>query len=413
LHCALSIAFPMNPERTSILFVDDDPNILSGLRRRLRSLPTWDSVFVNSAAEAIAALSGQSFDAIATDLHMPGMNGAALLTEVKRQWPATFRIVLSGTCASAAVLSTVRDAHHFLSKPFDVETLKDVLDRALRSRREIRDPALAAFASGVTDLPSLPVIYQRITEALADDSLSVREIGDLISEDVAMSGKILRLINSGFFGLPRRITTPGEAAIVLGLEVVRSLVLGSALYASIDPKLAEAGGLEELWRHSLQVAQATRVIAGLLPCGKAMADAAHQAAILHEIGRLVFLMNKPDEYQRYRRELTAPGVASLQAEVRHLGFTHEALGSFVLATWGLPDAVVHAVSSHRKPVPTPDKAVDAVCLLHLADNLSQGSLEHAPGLDSRYVDEMGLSGSITAFADAAAAIRPQPERKPM
>jgi HD-like signal output (HDOD) protein/CheY-like chemotaxis protein len=392
--------------RTSILFVDDDESILAALRRRLRSHSTWESTFAKSAAEALTALSNRAFDVVATDLHMPGGDGAALLAEVRKRWPNTFRVVLSGTCENTKILAAVRDAHYFLCKPFELETLQVALDRAMRNRKDLADPVLAGFASGVTNLPSLPAIYHRLSAAIEDDSLSVRDIGNLISEDVSLTGKLLRLVNSGFFGAPKHVGSPAEAAVLLGMEVLRAAVLGSSLYATIDPNLARESGLDELWDHSLKVARGTRVLAGVLHCEKLVADAAYQAAILHEVGRLVFLVNSPEAYLRYRREVAAVGIDTLETEVKHLGRAHETLGAYLLATWGLSDAVFQAVAQHRQPMAT-SKAVDALCLLHLADSLCAGLPDQAPGLNMHYLFELGLSDRLEEMAAALALSAPE------
>lgn len=391
----------MSDKKTSILFVDDDPNILAAMRRRLQSRRNWEPVFVGSAAEATEALSARSFDVVATDLHMPNGDGASLLAEVRRRWPSTFRIVLSGTVENTAVLSTIRDAHFFLGKPFELETLQAALDCAVKSRRQLADPELANFGSGVTNLPSLPAIYERITEAIADETMSVKKIGDLIAGDVSMTGKILRLVNSGFVGAPKKVASPGEAAVLLGVELVRSLVLGSSVYASVDGQLAAEGGLDCLWQHSLAAARATRAIATVLRAEKAIADAAYQAAILHEVGRLVFLVNKPEDYLRYRREYAASGDPTREAEIRHLGCHHEKLGGYVLATWSLAENVVRAVSSHRAPVAV--KGIDATCLLHLADSLCDQAGYTRCSLNREYLERMGLSESLDAITAAVAS----------
>jgi HD-like signal output (HDOD) protein/ActR/RegA family two-component response regulator len=392
----------MAADRISILFVDDDPSILAALRRRLYSQPTWDTVFAPSAGAALAELSKRAFDAIATDLHMPGMDGAALLADVRKRWPATFRIVLSGTCESAAVLRTVRHAHYFLSKPFDLTTLHLALERVVRGRRTLGDTQLTAFAAGLSSLPSPPTVFQKIALALTDATLSVRDVGAMLSDDAALSARVLRMVNSGFYGAPHHVGTTGEAAVMLGLEILRSIVLAQSAFDGVSPQVAGAGGLDAVWQHSFAVARATRVIATMIGSDKATADTAYQAAILHEIGRLVLLLNGPDAYIRHWSGSALDRATAFADEARIFGGLHEDIGCYVLTLWGLPDAILRTVAMHRRPALQVPATRDAVCLLHLADNLVTSPPHLAPGLDSAYVAKVGLSATLPAMRSALA-----------
>src|SRR5438128_1673081 len=112
----------------SILFVDDEPNLLDGLRRMLRSLRhEWSVEFMSSAEEALHVLAQRPFDVLVTGMRMPGMDGAELLAEVRDRYPDVVRIVLSEHGDQQAILRSVRLTHQYLAKPCDAETLKAVV----------------------------------------------------------------------------------------------------------------------------------------------------------------------------------------------------------------------------------------------------------------------------------------------
>ncbi|MBC8317540.1 MAG: response regulator [Desulfobulbaceae bacterium] len=114
-----------------ILFVDDEPNILVGLRRMLRSLrKEIDMEFAESGKEALQVMSKASFDVVVSDMRMPGMDGAELLTEVRRLYPDTIRIILSGYAAAEAIMRTETIVHQFLHKPCEPQNIKDTLLRS-------------------------------------------------------------------------------------------------------------------------------------------------------------------------------------------------------------------------------------------------------------------------------------------
>lgn len=394
----------MKPVR--ILFVDDEPNILQGLRRALRPRAgAWEMAYAASAAEALGLLEKQPFDVVASDLQMPGVDGAALLGEVKRRWPTALRIVLSGSSEEGSVMRTVHEAHQYVSKPCDVAVLTKVVDRAMKLRALVTDPALAEFVSGIQHLPSLPDLYGRIHAALQDESLSVHDIGDLITQDVALSTKVLQVVNSAFFALPRRVASPGDAAVVLGIDVLRGIVLGQELFTSMDDELGKAAGMEQLWQHSLRVAGGTRVLAKSLGSGKHVADTAFLAGIVHEVGRLIFLMNRPDEYLACKRACEAKPRDALAIERERLGTLHELACAYLLGTWGLPDDVVTAVAWHRRPGESGVAKVDALCLLHVTDALATcAATPGSPGFDTPWLDNLGLADRLPKLtAELAAA----------
>ena len=128
-----------------ILFVDDEPNVLGGLRRMLYPLrDQWRMVFAGSGREALERLEESAFDVLVTDVRMPEMGGAELLEEVRKRFPQTIRIVLSGTTESDLTLRTATLAHQYLCKPCDAATLRSTLERACSVREMLEDPGLKA-----------------------------------------------------------------------------------------------------------------------------------------------------------------------------------------------------------------------------------------------------------------------------
>ena len=109
--------------KTRILFVDDEPNVLEGLKRMLRGKrDEWDLAFAGTGPEALEILQREPLDGTVSDMRLPGMDGPQLLTEVQRRHPLIVRIVLSGQSDQAMILQSVRPAHQYLTKPCDAET---------------------------------------------------------------------------------------------------------------------------------------------------------------------------------------------------------------------------------------------------------------------------------------------------
>ena len=215
-----------------ILFVDDEPMVLDGLRRMLRGMRNeWEMEFATSGHDALKILDGKRFNVIVTDMRMPGMDGCQLLNHVKELHPQVVRIVLSGHSDKDMVLKSIGPVHQFLSKPCDAETIKTTVARVCSMRDIMEDEALIKVVSGVESLPSLPELYSEVVDEVNSAEGSLNRVGEIISRDSGMSAKILQLVNSAFFGLPRHITSPVRAVQLLGLETVKALVLTVKIFS--------------------------------------------------------------------------------------------------------------------------------------------------------------------------------------
>ncbi|MEW6772125.1 MAG: response regulator, partial [Bacillota bacterium] len=145
--------------KLTVLFVDDDPNVIQGLRRMLRGMrEQWETLFAGSGEEALAVMKAQPVDVIVADMRMPGMDGATLLTKVRELYPQVVRIMLSGHSDQELVLRAAKSAHQFLAKPCDAETLRYTIERACRLRKLFQNEDLLQAAAGITTLPSLPAL---------------------------------------------------------------------------------------------------------------------------------------------------------------------------------------------------------------------------------------------------------------
>src|SRR5690606_270630 len=333
----------------SALFVDDEPLLLEGLARMLRPLRhDWEMTFVSSAREALAALDAQHFDVVVSDMRMPVMDGAALLERVRERQPDAVRIMLSGQTDREGVLRTINCAHRFLQKPCEPELLRLTLERACSLRELVRDRRVAEVAGSLGTLPSLPDVYVELTRAMASDDASARRVAAILSQDLGMTAKVLQLVNSAFFGLPRKVATVDQAVVLLGLELVRAIVLADGAFnalASADSS-AEA---ERLRHHGLAVGALARLIAQHEGAPKTALDDATQAGFLHDIGRLVLATALPAESAEAAERAVRDGVTLHAAEEAVLGCSHAAVGAFLLGLWGLSDEIVEAVAFHHDP----------------------------------------------------------------
>ncbi|MCG8466659.1 MAG: response regulator [Gemmatimonadetes bacterium] len=374
---------------TRVLFVDDEPNVLSGLRRMLRAKrDDWDMTFIESGEEALSLMAGSEIDVVVSDMRMPGMNGAELLSRVKEEHPGAIRIVLSGEASRTEVMRVVSPAHQYLAKPCDAEELRATIDQALALRRVLSAERLMAIVSQVDSLPSLPQLYYALCKELNADEPSIDRVAEIIEQDVAMAAKVLKLVSSAFFGVRRELTSIRHAVSFLGLDTIATLVLAEEAFAQFDAATISAMSLDAIWAHSGRTARLAAAVARSEKLDRTLVDHCFTAGMLHEVGKLILAKAYPDEYADVLARAAADSSPTSVVEREVLGASHGEVGAYLLGLWGLPDPIVEAVAYHTLPSEHPRPMLDALTIVHVADVLSQGWRDPA-AMTSR-LDEVHL-----------------------
>ena len=185
----------------------------------------WEMEFVDNAADALARMERGGVDVVVSDMRMPGMNGAQLMTEVMKRHPQTVRIILSGHADQDLIMKCVGSTHQYLAKPCDPDALKATVGRASAMDAAMQNKTLQKLTSQMDRLPSLPSLYIEVVEKLQTPEVTLEDVAVIIAKDIGMTAKILKLVNSAFFGLRRQISGPEEAVAYLGLDTIKALVL--------------------------------------------------------------------------------------------------------------------------------------------------------------------------------------------
>lgn len=381
-----------------ILFVDDEPNILAGLKRMLRSKrKDWDMIFAEGGAAALDVMAQAPVDVVVTDMRMPGMDGAELLHRVMKTHPGTIRIVLSGQADRDAILNAVGPIHQYLSKPCDADTLKDTLERACNLGSLLADTELKKHISQMETLPSLPSLYDQVLGELQSPDVSAASLGDLISLDMGMSAKVLQLVNSAFFGLRAHIPSPTQAVILLGLDTVKILGLSAKVFSQFQPAhLDQLSPLKTLWEHSVTVSTFARKIAQAHGADRKTTDFAYIGGLLHDVGKLVLAAHFSQQYGQVIEAVTRGKMGVLQAEREILGATHTEVGAYLMGLWGLPEPVVDVVYYHHQPQNYAIQAFSPVTAVYLANTFAyeahpSEALRTEFEIDQAYLSQLGLA----------------------
>lgn len=377
-----------------ILFVDDEPKVLAGLRRTLHRLrDDWDMRFVGGGEEALAALNEAPYDVIVTDMRMPQMDGAQLLERIQARHPAALRLVLSGHSDQELTLRSVGAAHQYLSKPCDFDQLKLAIERGFAVQQEAGSEGVRRLAAQITSLPSLPDVYFELVAEMENPDAPVDRIGDIISRDVAMSARLMQLVNSSFFGLPVRVDCVRQAVVLLGLSVIRALALAQCVFRRYEGRSLGAFSLPAFSDHSLTVAMLARDLANCEGAPPDVVGDALLAGLLHDVGQVVLAEQLTAEYTAVCERARA-GEGPLDGlELEALGATHAGLGGYLLNLWGLPTPVVEAVALHHHPERAPTTSFQPLTAVHAAECFVAADNEgvpEGPTLNEGLLAELGL-----------------------
>jgi putative nucleotidyltransferase with HDIG domain len=394
-----------------ILFVDDEPNVLQGLQRMLRPMRAeWQMGFASSGPEALEALAKEPFDVIVSDMRMPGMDGADLLSAVMQKYPKMIRFILSGHSDREMILKSVGPTHQFLTKPCSAENLKAALLKATALLELLVNETLLNTVSQMKSLPSLPTLYSQIMKELQQPGASIKQVGEIIAQDVGMTAKILQLVNSAFFGLPRHISSPSQAVGLLGLDTVRALVLSIQVFSEFEKTNIESFLIEALWQHSVNVSQCANHIARAVKVEKKSIDDGLMAGLLHDVGKLVLSVNFPDKYPDALGLARSEGLQLWQAEREIFGASHAEVGAYLMGLWGLPDAIVEALAYHHRPSECPCSSFSSLTTVHVANYFDHADGMREKGIpesqpDMEYLRKIGMADQFPVWREICRAMQ--------
>jgi HD-like signal output (HDOD) protein len=389
--------------KKNILFVDDNKDILTSLKRMLRiQRHEWEMDFVDNGYAAMTVLAEKSIDVIVSDIRMPEMDGVELLTLVKDNYPQVVRIVLSGQSDLDVLLKSVGPTHQFLAKPCDAETLIDVVNRSCALQNTLANENLAKLVTGLGKLPSLPAVYQEIIAELRSPLSSLGRIGEIVSKDMGMTAKILQLVNSAFFGLPQHVSTPAQAATLLGVDTIKALVLSIKIFDCRNPPSMKKLDINRLWKHSNRVSALAKNIAAVEGLSKKETDDTFMASILHDVGILLLATKLPVQYNKVFNLISEENCSLLEAELKVFKASHAEVGAYLMELWGFSNPIVEAILYHHHPLASPFSAIGPLAILHIATALdSIKNTKQVAGedafFDMDYLDKIGIADRIPVW----------------
>jgi len=261
----------------------------------------------------------------------------------------------------------------------DPTTKTNKIDRILRS---------------VDRLPTLPTIYTKLTRLLRSPNATVREIGSIINEDQAMAVKVLKIVNSAFYGLTHKVGNLKHAIVILGLNQIRTLVLATSTLKMFQQlKSDNSFDMQKFWEHSIGCAVAARVLAETTYLGNP--DDVFTGGLLHDIGKLIHALYLNEEFTAVVADVEVSGVPMIESEKKLLGYDHTYTGRELAIKWGLSQGTVDMIAHHHLSDSSGEltKEIAAVHIgniLSIALDLGSGGEKKVPIADMKAWEILGI-----------------------
>lgn len=221
----------------------------------------------------------------------------------------------------------------------------------------------------IREIPTLPSVASKVLQILENPRSSAPDVERVIMLDQAMASRILRLVNSAYYGFPRKITTISQAVVILGFMTVKNLVLSiSVADFFIMSGSNRVFNRSQLWRHSVGVAVAARILARKMRFPQL--EEAFMAGLLHDVGKVVLDHYFPEEFAQVLALVNEKEVTIYEAERQVMGISHAVVGRWIADRWNLPQLLVEVINYHHQPFENKDYWA-TTALVHAADVLAR------------------------------------------
>jgi len=215
----------------------------------------------------------------------------------------------------------------------------------------------------INTLPTIPGVLKKLLGVIENPRISLSEISNFISNDPALATKVLKMVNSPVYGFPGRISSVSQAVILLGLNVVKGLLLGVSVFDLMQKSMIG------LWEHSIGCAVMARIIAKKKQFKEP--EEVSVGGLLHDIGKVILILQFPDDYQKAMNEAEKSNITIAEAERNFFAANHASAGAWVARKWSFPRNLTDMIECHHRPH-LAKNAPFQTAVVHLSDVLLRG-----------------------------------------
>ncbi len=261
------------------------------------------------------------------------------------------------------------------------------------------DQVVQSAIQEISHIATLPEVTMKIIKLVEDPDSTAQDLNRVISNDPALGARILKVVNSAFYGLPGQIGSINRAIVLLGLNAVKNIAIAASLAKLFrGGKIAPGFHARDLWTHAIACGTATRLLANKVGLG--LPDEAFLAGLIHNIGILVEIQARRPKFVQALDLLSQnPDMTLREAETRILGANHEQFGAGLCQMWKFPASFAYVTGFHHRPLELAPKNRALTGLVHISDivatRLEMGFVRgtEAKEIDQNLLEELKLSAS--------------------
>ncbi len=228
------------------------------------------------------------------------------------------------------------------------------------------DKIIQSALGDISHIATLPEVTMKIIKLVEDPDSSAQDLNKVISSDPALGARILKVVNSAFYGLPGQIGSINRAIVLLGLNAVKNIAIAASLAKLFrGGKISPDFDARDLWNHSIACATGTRLLADKVGLG--LPDEAFLAGLIHNIGIMVEIQSRRNQFLEALELVATEDLSLREAEIKAIGASHEQFGAALCKAWKFPASFYQVTGFHHHPQDVPSNARTLTTLVHFAD----------------------------------------------
>lgn len=228
--------------------------------------------------------------------------------------------------------------------------------------------SLKKLVDKMVNLPTLPAVMTRIIQKVEDPETSTNEIVDMVGVDQALTMKVLKIVNSAYYGFRQRVSTLERAVVILGFNNIKNLALSASIFDTLGGEGEGEFNRNKFWEHSIGCGVTTKTLAIRFGYDPKLLEEAFTAGLLHDIGKVVLDKFAHEEFNEVVKTAAQKDMLMVEAEKDLLGADHTDIGRWLAIKWGLPNTLKDVISYHHSPVAAKE-AKELTGLVHFSDIL--------------------------------------------
>jgi HD-like signal output (HDOD) protein len=379
-----------------VLYLEESREMVANFLREVGDRK-WEVSHAATATEALEIARKQPVDVALLSASTSNTDIIDLAGDLTQIHPKLTTFILGDDAEASQAYVTGR--YQFFPNSHDPGPLIAAVERMAILVSWLTNNTTIEMVSGIHSLPTIPSNYQGVIRIINSPNASIQEIGDAMEKDMGMTSRVLQVANSAYYGFSKNITSPTQAALLIGVETLKSLVRYTHVLNNFPHTPASQAIFDRVWRHSIGVASVARKITMLHTKDENLAEEAFTAGLLHDIGKLVLISIKPDEYRDAIRQSGETKTLLHLIERVKLGTTHAETGAYLLSLWGLPYTILEAVAWHHYPGASKLKTFSPLTAVHVANiaehrRLDLAEVKAIPPLDENYLAGLGVANEV-------------------